>query len=267
MDYLHQIKLSLSFYLRAIRFVEQKKIWSLLIIPAIINFIIAILIVIIALKTSDVVSDYIFLNLKSTNQDQSVSIFLAGLLLIVVRAIVFFIYLKVYRYLLLICLAPSFAFISAKIQLMDSGLSNTKCPPKYLTCFSRGMKIAIRNFLIEVFLSTLIIIISILMTWLIPIVPIVILLMEGYFMGFSMADYRNEYHKMTQQESTRKIHSYLGLILGNGVLFNIFLIIPVFGILFAPPIALIASGLSINYVEKRKNILCDSSQSTLIMAK
>jgi len=267
MDFLYQIKLSFSFYLRAVRFVDQKKIWNLLIIPAIVNLIIAILIVIFALKTSAIVIEYIVLNFTSTDQDQSVSKFVEGMLLIVVRAIVFFLYLKVYRYTLLIFLAPSFAFISSKIQMMDSGISNTLCTRDYLAFCSRGMKIAIRNFLIEVFASTVIIIISILMTWVIPIIPLVILVIEGYFMGFSMADYRNEYHKMTIKESTSKIHGYLGLILGNGVLFNIFLIVPVVGVLFAPAIALIASGLSINYVEKRKHILCNSNQSTLIMAK
>jgi len=267
MDFLHQIKLSFSFYLRAIRFVDKQNLWQLLIIPAIINFVIAILIVILALKTSGILVEYVLHYNGPLIHDETQSSFVEGLVLVVVRAIGFFIYLKIYRYLVLIFLVPSFALISSKVQLIDSGISNALCTQKYLLFCSRGMKIAFRSFLIELFLSTLVIIVAVLITWIIPIVPIAILLLEGYFMGFSMADYRNEYHNMSEKESRKQIHSYLGLILGNGVLFNIFLIIPVIGVIFTPAIGLIASGLSINYVEKRKNILCNSSQSTLIMAK
>ena len=94
-----------------------------------------------------------------------------------------------------------------------------------------------------------------------------ILILESYFMGYSMADYRNEYHKLSSKESRKLINNYVGLVIGNGMFFNLFLLIPVIGILAAPVFALIASGLSINYIEKRKSILCNSDQSTLMMAK
>ena len=267
MDFLHQIRLSFSFYLRAFRFIDNNNIWKLLIVPAIINLMIAALIIILAIKTSGIIVDYVLTNFRPTSSDASIHSFIEGFLMVVIRALVFFLYLKVYRYLALICLTPSFAIISSKIQIIDSGEANTLCTSKYLLFCSRGMKIALRNFFLEITLSTLIIVVAILITWVIPMVPIAILVLESYFMGYSMADYRNEYYKMNLKESTRLMHNYLGLVLGNGLAFNLFLVIPVLGVLFAPSFALIASGLSINYLEKRKNILCNSDQSTLMMAE
>jgi CysZ protein len=103
--------------------------------------------------------------------------------------------------------------------------------------------------------------------WIIPIAPIVILLLESYFMGYSMADYRNEYFGIKSKESRKLINKYFGLTIGNGMLFNFLLLIPLLGVLFAPTFALVSSGLSINYLEKRKSVLWNSDQSTLMMAK
>lgn len=267
MDFLHQIKLSFSFYWRAFRFIETNNIWRLLVLPAVINLIIAFLITVFAIKTSGVIVEFVLGNLKITNADQEVHSFIEGFLLVVIRAFVFYLYLKVYRYLALILLAPLFSIISAKVQLIDSGIARTPCASNYFLGCSRGIKIAIRNFFIEIFLSTIIIIICLLISWIIPLAPILILVLESYFMGYSMADYRNEYYSINSKQSRKIITEYFGLVFGNGLLFNLFLLIPVIGVLFAPAFALIASGLSINYLEKRKRILCNSDQSTLMMAE
>jgi len=267
MDFLHQIKLSFTFYLRSFRFIDTNDLWKLLITPAIVSLILAFLIIVFAIKTSGIIVETFLANFQSTSQDRTFQSFIEGFLLVVVRAFVYFLYLKVYRYLVLVLLAPSFSIISSKIQLINTGLANTSCTSKYLINCSRGIKIALRNFLIEIILSTLIILISIVIAWLIPLAPIAILLLESYFVGYSMADYRNEYHNISSRNSRKLINHYFGLVIGNGFLFNLFLLIPVLGALAAPTFALISSGLSINYLEKRKRILCNSDQSTLIMAE
>lgn len=267
MDFLHQIKLSFLFYWKAFRFIDTHNLWKLLIAPAIINLIIAFLIIIFAIKTSGLIVENILDNFQLKSPDREMHAFIQGVFMVIIRAIVFFLYLKVYRYLVLILLAPIFAFISSKVQLIDSGLSKDSCTSKYLLDCTRGIKIALRNLLLELTLSTLIILVSFLIAWIIPLAPIAILLLESYFMGYAMADYRNEYFNISSRDSRKIINSYSGLVIGNGLFFNIFLLIPLIGVLFAPVLALIASGLSINHIEKRKNILCNSSQSTLMMVK
>lgn len=267
MDFLHQIKLSFSFYWRSFRFIDTNNLWRYLIMPALINLIIAFLIIVFAVKTSGIIVELVLENFKPTSSDRTVNSFIEGFLLVLIRSFVFYLYLKVYRYFSLIFLTPMFSIISSKVQLIDSGKSRAPCTRKYLMGCSRGIKIALKNFIIEITFSTIIIIISLLTGWFIPLAPLAILFLESYFMGYSMADYRNEYYGINSKESRKLIHNYFGLVLGNGLFFNLFLLVPLVGILFAPPIALIASGLSINYLEKRKSILWNSDQSTLMMAE
>lgn len=267
MDFLHQFKLSFSFYWRTFRFIDTNNLWKLLIIPALINLIITFLVIVLAIKSGGAIVTYVLDNFQITTPDQVMHTFIEGVLMVIIRAFVFFIYLKAYRYLALIFLAPLFSLISSKVQLIDTGEAKTLCTSKYLVGCSRGIKIAIRNFFIEIILSTIIILISLVLAWIIPLAPLAILFLESYFMGYSMADYRNEYYGISSKKSRKLINENLGLVLGNGFFFNLLLLIPVIGVLFAPPFALISSGLSINYLEKRKRILCNSDQSTLMMAE
>lgn len=267
MDFLYQIKISFQSYWRTFRFIDSNNLWRFLIIPAIVNLILSFLIIIFAIKTSRIVVEYVLLNFQITTSDMEIHSFIEGLLMVIIRACVFFLYLKVYRYMALVALAPMFAILSSKVQTIDSGHPKASCTSKYLLDCSRGIRIALRNFLIEIVLSTLIITISLVIAWIIPIAPIVILLLESYFMGYSMADYRNEYFGIKSKESRKLINKYFGLTIGNGMLFNFLLLIPLLGVLFAPTFALVSSGLSINYLEKRKSVLWNSDQSTLMMAK
>ena len=267
MDFLHQIKLSLTFYWRAFRFIEANNLWRFLVTPAIISIIITSLTIIFAIKTSGLIVDYVLANFQLTSSDEAIHSIIEGFLMVVIRAFVFFLYLKVYRYLTLILLAPLLYIISSRVQMIDSGKPIKSCTSKFFFDCSRGIRIALRNFFIEITISTLIIVVSLLIAWIIPLAPPLILILESYFMGYSMADYRNEYYNINSRDSRKIINKYFGLVVGNGLFFNVFLLIPVLGVLAAPVFALVASGLSINYLEKRKSILCDSNRSTLIMAK
>lgn len=54
MDFLHQIKLSFIFYWRSFRFIDSNDLWKLLIIPSIISLIIAFVVIVFAIKTSEI---------------------------------------------------------------------------------------------------------------------------------------------------------------------------------------------------------------------
>ncbi len=266
MDFLHQIKTSLIFYWRTYRFIETHALWRILILPAIINLFISIVIIVVAIRTSGYIVHLFMDNIQFNNHDKSFLKFVEGVLMVMVRAMVFFLYLKIYRYLIIILLAPIFASISAKVQVIATGHSRKSCTRMYLADCSRGIQIGIRNFLIEIVLSTTIIVVSFVISWIIPLAPLFILVIESYFVGYSFTDYRNEHFGMSKRESRKLMNTYPGLIIGNGLFFNIFLLIPIVGVLLAPAFALIASGLALDHVEKRKQLLCSSDQSTLMMA-
>lgn len=265
--FLHEIQLSLRYYWRAIKFVEKHNLWRLLIITAILNLIAAAATWWLAWKTSGYIINSMIGQIDFEENRSSLFIFMERLLLIGVRASIFFLYIKVFRYLLLILYAPLFTYISGRIQAMTHQQKYEFHLQKYFSDCFRSMRIAARNFIIELILTLGVLFLAILITWLAPLAPLVILLLESYFFGYSMADYRSLFLNISEQESRNVIHAHRGLIIGNGLFFNLSLLIPLFGVLFAPLIALIASGLSINCAEKRKSILCPSNQSTLIMAE
>ncbi|NJN25212.1 MAG: hypothetical protein HC819_04150 [Cyclobacteriaceae bacterium] len=267
MDLLSQIRLSLKSYWRAFRFIDDHNLWTLLIIPAVINMILTLIMIIFAIRTSRLVVDFVLQHFQITTPDATMHHLVEGLIMVIVRAFVFFLYLKVYRYLMLIALAPTLAILSSRVQTIDFGPAKTSCTSKYLLDCSRGIKIALRNFMIEIVLSTFIIALCLVIAWAIPLAPIAVLLLESYFVGYSMADYRHEYFGISSRESRKQINNYPGLVVGNGLWFNLLLLVPLLGILFAPTFALVASGLSINYIEKRKSESCKSNQSTLMMAR
>ncbi len=267
MDFLHQIKTSLVFYWRAYSFVDAHDLYRLLILPAIITLFITTIIVVLAIRTSGIISNEFLTHLQFNNQDKDSLKIIEGLLIITIRAIVFFLYLKIYRFLILFLLAPVFASISNKIQTIATGKIRKPCTRMYLIDCSRGMKIALRNFLLEVIISTIIILVALITPWLIPIAPLLVLGVESYFTGYALTDYRNEHFGLSEKKSRKLMHQYLGLIIGNGLFFNILLLIPIIGTLLTPAFALIASGLAIDHLEKRKQILCSSDQSTLMMEK
>jgi CysZ protein len=267
MDFLQQIKLAFQFYWRAFKFIDANNLWKMLIVPAVINLILAVLFIVFAVKTSRFIVEFVFENIRLNASDISVYSLIEGLMLVVIRAVVFFLYLKVYRYTVLLALAPLFVGISFKVNTIDSGQPVPSRAAEYLRESTGGIKIALRNFLIEVLISTLLIAVSMVLAWILPLVPIVILVLESYFTGNSLAYYRNAYFRLKSKENKKIINSYSGLIIGNGLCFNLLLLIPLLGFLFVPVLALVALGLSVNYAEKRKSVLWNSNQSTLITAE
>lgn len=262
MDFFQQIKTSIFSYWRTFRFIESHNLWRLLILPAIINLCIATVMVILAIKLSRNIVEGMMANFRFAEDDQELHSLYRGFLMVVIRSGVFFFFLKIFRYLTLLFLSPVFVMVTARVQTIACGHADETTAMDYLKNCYRGTRIALKNFIIEVILSTLILSVSFLAAWIAPLAPLAILFIESYFMGYSFADYRNSHHHLSARESHQVINSYPGLIIGNGICYNLFLLIPVIGILVAPVFALTASGLAINLVEKRKSILCNSDQST-----
>lgn len=267
MDFLHQIKISILFYWKAVQFIDRNSMWKYLILPAAINMIIALLTIIFAIRTSHYTVDLFLTNIQLSGTDTGINTFIEGLIMVIVRGLVFFLYLKVYRYLTLIFLSPLLEIISSKIQTIDTGLAGNPNTRKYLLGCTRNIRVSLVSFFIEIVISTFIIVVSLLVAWIIPLAPLLILLLESYFMGYILMDYRNDHHGISLRKSKKLSFKYLGLILGNGLGFNLLILLPLIGVLSAPVLGVGAAGLSINYLEKRKQILCDSNQSTLTMAQ
>jgi CysZ protein len=84
----------------------------------------------------------------------------------------------------------------------------------------------------------------------------VALLVECYYLGFSMLDYSSERNKMSAAQSIEFIGIHKGLAIGNGIVFYMMHFIPFIGWVLAPGYAVIAATLSL--ITARKSHLINN---------
>ena len=154
----------------------------------------------------------------------------------------------------MILLSPILSLISEKT---DSILTNSEYPfewKQFLSDIWRGVKISLRNMLIE-----FLFIIGCLLISFIPIIglfsPFILFIVSAYFYGFSFMDYTNERNGLSVKESVKYIRKNKGLAWSNGSVFAAFLLIPFCGAsigVFVSLISTVAATLSINNQKKIK---------------
>lgn len=152
-------------------------------------------------------------------------------------------YFSLFKFLFLIIGSPVFAYLSEKtasiIEGKDFPFSFTQLGKDIL----RGIKLALRNSVWQT-----VYVLSILLLSLIPLIgwltPILAVLVECYYYGFSMLDYSMERQKKTPAESIFYIGNHKGLAIGNGFIFYLMHMLPIIGWILAPSYAVVAATLS-----------------------
>lgn len=166
---------------------------------------------------------------------------MAGMML---RLVLLFFYFSLFKYLILIIGSPVFALLSEKTESIIEGKEHSWQWSELKKDCWRSIRMALRNagwqsiYLAGLLFLSLVPVIG----W---ITPIVALLMECYYYGFSMLDYsfaRNDY---PASKSTHFIGRHKGLAIGNGVLFYLMHLV----IVFAPAYAIIAATLTVHKVK------------------
>ncbi len=161
---------------------------------------------------------------------------------------------ELFKFIFLVIGSPVFAYLSEKTESIIEGKDFPFNFRQLLKDIGRGVRIALRNILWQtVYIITILILSFIpLFGW---IAPLVALLIECYYFGFSMLDYSSERNKLTAPESIDFIGRHKGLAIGNGLVFYIMHIIPFIGWLFAPSYAVIAATLSLITAKKNHVIV------------
>lgn len=154
-------------------------------------------------------------------------------------------YFSLFKYIWLILGSPVFAYLSEKTEAIITGKDIPFNYTQLRKDALRGCTIAIRNALWQT-----VYMVSILLLTLIPLIgwasPLLAVLVECYYYGFSMLDYSSERKKISTTESIFFIGRHKGLAIGNGLVF--YLMHPV--ILIAPAYAIIAATLSMHEVRE-----------------
>ncbi|WP_411766055.1 EI24 domain-containing protein [Winogradskyella sp. A3E31] len=225
-------------YSGVFRLMSELKLWKYFFIPIIISVITASIIGITAYGLSDNIGGFIA-QIWPWDWGKEGFATVSGIIgAIMILAIGFILY----KHIIMALSAPFMSPVSEKIEAHLLGHKNHAHRD---TSFSeqlwRGVRINIRNLAKELLIS-----IPILLLKFIPVVnifsTILLFLVQAYYAGFGNMDYTLERH-FKYRESIRFVKKYRGVAIGNGIVFMLFLFIPVVGIILVLPMSVTAASL------------------------
>ena len=215
--------------------ISKLKLWKFFAIPMVISLLLAITIGFTAYELSDNIGGYISSFWawefgKSTVE--TISQIFGGLIVLTLGFLTF-------KHIILAASAPFMGPISQKIETHLTGEKAVSVESSSVQLLLRGIRIALRNIIREL-LTT----IPILLIGLIPIIglfsTVLLFLMQAYFAGFGNMDYTLERH-YDYKNSVRFVKRNRGLATGNGIVFMLFLLIPVVGVILVLPLSVTAA--------------------------
>ncbi|MBC8035257.1 MAG: EI24 domain-containing protein [Chitinophagaceae bacterium] len=250
---LKEIVTAIQSYFRAHQFLSRHKLWKWILIPGIIYMLLFAIGMYFFFITSDnavnYLSDLFGINRWLQQQKSALLNFIFVMSSFMLRLILLFFFFSLFKYLFLIVGSPVFAYLSEKTAAILEGKEYPFSFGQLFKDIVRGITLSVRNMLWQaVYIFCLILLAFIpLVGW---ITPLIALLVECYFYGFSMLDYSCERHKLSPSASVSYISRHKGLAIGNGLVFYFMHLIPILGWIVAPAYAVVAATLSLYYQQK-----------------
>ncbi|MFC4633649.1 EI24 domain-containing protein [Dokdonia ponticola] len=215
--------------------VTKLGLWKYFAIPMVISLLTAAIIITAAYGFSDDIGHWVEQIWPWEWGKQAFFVFAEILSALVIIAVGFILY----KHIVMALSAPFMSPVSEKIE---AHLLGTKYNPRDTTFGEqlwRGIRINVRNLSMELLLT-----IPILLLSLIPLIgfisPILLFLMQAYYAGFGNMDYTLERH-FTYEKSVQFVRQNKGQAIGNGIVFMLFLLIPVIGVILVLPLSVTAA--------------------------
>jgi len=235
---LKNITLGIKAYFGAFSLISKLKLWKYFAIPILISIVTAISIGFSAYGLSDNIGAYIskvWIWEWGKETFTTIGNIIGGLLIIALGLIL-------YKHIIMALSAPFMSPVSEKIEAHLTGNQNhSHRNTSFWQQLWRGIRINVRNLFMEIGLTILILIIS-----LIPIIgwftSILLFVIQAYYAGFGNMDYTLERH-YKYAESVQFVRNHRGLAIGNGLVFMLFLFIPIIGVILVLPLSVTAASL------------------------
>lgn len=245
---LKEIVIAVQSWGEAHRFIQKHKLFRWIIIPGIIYTLLFIVGMIFFWQSSDNVYSWTSSKLgietwlqKERSEWLSFFFLMMGMMMRLVFVLFCF---SLFKYFILIIGSPVFAYLSEKTEAIIEGKEHSFNWSELKKDCRRSIRLALRScgwqivYLIALILLSLVPLVG----W---ITPLIALLMECYYFGFSMLDFSLARNGYAPSQSIQLIGRHKGLAIGNGVLFYLAHIV----IIFAPAYAVVAATLSIQKVK------------------
>lgn len=238
---------TLSYY-EAFQFVRKHNLKGFILSAAFFNLFAFVFVGVLAWVYTGKLIDFIYSFFSFPDDWQEWGNLLQILTAIFIRILLISLYINLFKYIILIIFAPVLAILSERTQNILNQQKKSINLIRLISEIGRGMMMGFILIGLNIILYLGLIFLSILLPFLSPALAVLVFLLESFFFGASMLDYRNEYYQLSIKTSLQKIFKHKGLVLGNGLALNLFILVPFIGVLFAPSFALIASGIHANKV-------------------
>jgi CysZ protein len=175
-----------------------------------------------------------------------------GVIWVIFKIAFFFVFAYTGGYIVVILLSPVLAWLSEKTEEVLCGTKYTFSLRQFLYDIVRGIRLALRNLVIELTLIIMVFMLGLLpgIGWLSSMLGLVVLFfISAYFYGFGFIDYYIERKKLNIKQSLQFIRKHKGLAIGNGFLFALVLLFPIVGALISPFLAIISVVASVITLE------------------
>lgn len=234
------IFIGLKAYTGAFELISKLKLWKYFVIPILISVITAVVISLSAYGFSDNIGQFIskiWVWEWGKETFTTISEIFGGIIIIVLG-------LVLYKHIIMALSAPFMSPVSEKIEAHLLGENSKLIHQHRNTSFQeqlwRGIRINLRNLFIELWLTAIILIIS-----LVPVIgwftSLLLFFIQAYYAGFGNMDYTLERH-FKYKESLTFVRKNRGIAIGNGIVFMLFLLIPVVGVILVLPLSVTAAS-------------------------
>ncbi|MFY0629217.1 MAG: EI24 domain-containing protein [Flavobacteriaceae bacterium] len=225
-------------YFGTFELISKLKLWKYFAIPMVISLVVAIVIGGLSYVFSDNIGNYIasFWSWEWGKETfQTISNVFGGIIVIALGLLLF-------KHIIMALSAPFMGPISKKIEDHLTGGNIETKESSSMELLARGVRISLRNLFREFILT-----IPILLLGIIPVIGFfsaaLLFLMQAYFAGFGNMDYTLERH-YNYKESVRFVKRNRALATGNGIIFMLFLLIPVIGVILVLPFSVTAATIT-----------------------
>lgn len=216
--------------------VTALKLWKYFLIPMLISLLTATCVGLLAWVLSDNIGHWvaqIWTWETGAVIFDKVMQFLSAALIIVVGFIL-------YKHIVMALSAPFMSPVSEKIEQHLLGAHHVHRETSFGAQLWRGVRINVRNLGMELLLT-----IPVLLLNFIPLVGnimavILLFLMQAYYAGFGNMDYTLERH-FDYAKSVDFVRKHRGHAIGNGIVFMLFLLIPIIGVILVLPLSVSAA--------------------------
>lgn len=223
-------------YAGAFELISKLKLWQYFVIPIIISVVTATAIGLSAYGFSDNIGQFIAkIWIWDWGKDTFavISEIFGGILILALGLIL-------YKHIIMALSAPFMSPVSEKIEAHLIGKNHEHRNTTFGQQLWRGIRINVRNLWMELWLTLVIILISF-----IPVIgwftSLLLFVVQAYYAGFGNMDYTLERH-FEYKKSVAFVRKHRGIAIGNGIVFILFLFIPIIGVILVLPLSVTAAS-------------------------